>query len=373
MPSSISSSEPQRLPTGLRLTASDRPGVAQPVPERDIPEQPWGRILIVAVLLAAVLLAIWEVRWRAYGSDPAYRNSDGLWAIQRRRIDEGEGGKTVIIGSSRMLFDLDLDTWQRLSGDRPIQLSLEGTSSAFALDDLADDSKFTGKLIIGVAPELFFSGFGYRRGVFKYYHHEGPAQRIGQWLSMTFVEPLFGFYDDDFALGTVLRRQDWPVRPGTKGNKDVRKLSVSEADRNTHMWSKVEQDTAYRDLCRSIWAQKFGPPEPDMVARLKGALPKQLERAAKDVAKLKARGVEMVFVRAPSADQYLDFEHRAFPRETTWEPLLAMTGVRGIHFEDYPELQGYDLPEWSHMATHERPRFTEALYGIMNASPAPTP
>jgi len=362
------------LPAGLRLTASDRPGVAQPVPERDIPSQPWGRILIVAVLLAAVLLALWEVRWRAYGSEPAYRNSDGLWAIQRRRIDEGEGGKTVIVGSSRMLFDVDLYTWERLSGERPIQLALEGTSAAFALDDLADDPQFTGKLIIGVAPELFFTGFGYRRSAFTHYHHEGPGQRIGQWLSMTLIEPLFGFYDEDFALGTVLRRQDWPLRPGDKAHRDVRKLSVSEADRNTRMWRKVETDPEYRELARQIWAQKFGPPEPAMVARLKDALPKELARVAKAVAKLRARGVEMVFVRAPSVDQYLDFEHRAFPRETTWAPLLAMTGVRGIHFEDEPTLQGYELPEWSHLAAHERPRFTEALYRLMHlpaASPPP--
>ena len=53
VPSSTSSSEPRRrpkgvveregaLPAGLRLTASDRPGQAQPVPTRDIPKQPWG-------------------------------------------------------------------------------------------------------------------------------------------------------------------------------------------------------------------------------------------------------------------------------------------------------------------------------------------
>ena len=28
------------LPAGLRLTASDRPGQAQPVPTRDVPRQP---------------------------------------------------------------------------------------------------------------------------------------------------------------------------------------------------------------------------------------------------------------------------------------------------------------------------------------------
>ncbi len=48
MPSSISSSEavPARSKALLRvdfvrMTASDRPGVAQPVPARDIPPRPW--------------------------------------------------------------------------------------------------------------------------------------------------------------------------------------------------------------------------------------------------------------------------------------------------------------------------------------------
>ena len=38
----------------MRLTASNRPGQAQPVPTRDIPKQPWGRL---ALLCAAVVAA----------------------------------------------------------------------------------------------------------------------------------------------------------------------------------------------------------------------------------------------------------------------------------------------------------------------------
>src|SRR5688500_17895194 len=77
-------------PGFVRLTASDRPGVAQPVPERDIPPQPWGKILLGASMLFVLLMAAWEWHWRSYGALPAYRNSDGLWAMQRRRIDQGE-------------------------------------------------------------------------------------------------------------------------------------------------------------------------------------------------------------------------------------------------------------------------------------------
>ena len=48
MPSSISSSEPHHAASAERLTASDRPGVAQPVPERPVPPKPWGRMALIA-------------------------------------------------------------------------------------------------------------------------------------------------------------------------------------------------------------------------------------------------------------------------------------------------------------------------------------
>ena len=80
-------------PGFVRLTAADRPGVAQPVPERDVPPQPWGRILVGAALLFLALMALWETHWREFGATPGYRNSNGAWAEQRRRNDAGEGGK----------------------------------------------------------------------------------------------------------------------------------------------------------------------------------------------------------------------------------------------------------------------------------------
>ncbi|HEX5305976.1 MAG TPA: hypothetical protein VFW82_07820 [Dyella sp.] len=65
MPSSISSSERGQhreaaRPGFVRQTASDRPGVAQPVPERDIPERPWARIWLGALTVALLLLGAWE-------------------------------------------------------------------------------------------------------------------------------------------------------------------------------------------------------------------------------------------------------------------------------------------------------------------------
>jgi hypothetical protein len=91
----------------------------------------------------------------------------------------------------------------------------------------------------------------------------------------------------------------------------------------------------------------------------------QIERAVKAVTALRARGVKVLFVRMPSSGEYLEYENRIFPRARTWDRLLKATGAPGIHFEDYPQMQGYYMPEWSHMTLAEGERFTAVLYGII--------
>jgi hypothetical protein len=366
VPSSTSSSDSAGQDRYARQTAADRPGIAQPVPVRPVPEQPWGRILLGAALLFMVLLAGWEAYWRAFGVTPSINSDNGLWAMQRRRIDAGEGDATVITGSSRPFFDIQLQVWERLAGRRPIQLCFEGTSPLAFVEDLAADRHFTGRLIVGVDPQIFFrdSG-GLHADAPAYTRRESPSQRVGQWISMHLIEPYLAFDDPDFALETVIARQSWPARPGSPWPTQVRKLANHEADRNTYMWSKVADDPHYRELARAIWRQRFPPatdPPPD---KLRKTIQEQIDRAAKAVAKLRARGVQVLFLRSPSDGEYLAYETRLFPRATTWDVLLKASGAPGLHFQDYPELQGYYLPEWSHLTRAEAERYTVALYGLI--------
>ena len=370
MPSSTSNfkmTHSEMAGSAFRATASDRPGVAQPVPERDIPAQPWGRIFAGMLVLFAALLGAWEWHWRDFGAKPGSVNSFGLWATQRRRIDEGEGDATVLIGASRILFDVQLPQWETLAGKRPIQLAMQGTTPLGFMEDLAADPKFTGRLVIGVAPDVFFNGRAYRGAALGYFRKETPAQRVGQWLSLHFVEPYFAFDDPDFALATVLTRQPWPARPGKRWRTDVRKLMVTQADRNTHIWDKVENDPDYREVARNIWRENFQPDvdAPPLAVQQK-KWQEQIDRATRAAATLRARGVKMLFVRAPSSGPYLEFENRTMPRAQTWDRLLAQTGVPGINFEDYPQMQNYTLPEWSHLTAEDAKRFTVDLYRIID-------
>jgi len=319
---------------------------------------------IVAVLVFAVLLGGWEWRWRSSGSTPAYVNSDVLWALQRERIDQGEGSATVFIGDSRMLFDMDLDVWERLDGRRPIQLALEGTSAMNTLEDLAADTAFKGRLFVSAKPGLFFSGFSYRGEAIANWKTTSITARTGQWLSMNLLEPVWAFRNPDFALFTVLARQPWPPRTGIHTRLDVRKISESDRDRNTHLWRRVETDSAYQKLVQFIWMQDPGPPPGVTPAMVAAGINREIARARKAVTALRARGVQVLFVRHPSAGPLLVSEDQGFPRAATWDVLLQRTGEKGIHYADYPELQGYDIPEWSHLSASEATRYTAALHGV---------
>lgn len=368
MPSSTSSSDarvslPRAVPVDRQTAASivEAPPYVRPVPAVDF------RVAgIVALALFGLLLGGWEWRWRSKGSTPAIVNSDVLWALQRERIDHGEGDATVFIGDSRMLFDVDLDVWERLDGRRPIQLALEGTSAMNTLEDLAADTAFTGRLFVSATPGLFFSGFSYRGKAIADWKTTSITARSGQWLSMHWLEPSLAFLDPDFALFTVLARQRWPKRAGVHTRIDVRKLAESSPDRNTHLWQRVVTDTAYQKLAQFIWVQDPGLPPGVTPAMVAAGAQREIARAVKAVATLRARGVQVLFVRHPSSGPVLDGENKGFPRAATWDALLQRTANAGIHFADHPELQGYDIPEWSHLSAADARRYTAALHGVVS-------
>ncbi len=347
MPSSISSSR------------------AEPVYQRPVPSL--GGSVWLALLVALILLGCWEAWVRSQGVSPSYRNSNGLWTEQRRRIATDAGDGWVFTGSSRVLFNMQLSVWERLDGRRPLQLALEGTSPLSVLEGLAEDENFTGKVIVGVAPGLFFSGYEYRRGAIDLYEEETPAQWMGQRISLL-VEPYLGFYNFDYALPVILYRQPLPERDGVEFELEVRKLSDMGRDRNTRMWNRLEYDEEYRELARRIWADGWRPLSEVSEKRRTRVLesrPKQIDRAVAAVDKLRAKGAEAIFVQMPYEGHYAISENDIAPRELTWDVLLERSGALGLHFQDHEEMQGYWLPEWSHMTGGEADRFTEAFYGLV--------
>jgi len=378
MPSSISSSK--HAASAERLTASDRPGVAQPVPVRPIPPQPWGAIALIALTLCLALLAAWEWRMRTLGLE-AGDLDDGAaaWVEQRRLIDAGDVA-VAIVGDSRILFDTDPDRFQALTGVRPVQLALPGTNARPFLEELAADSDFRGLVIVGISERSYFrDDIGLMAGALDLYRYESPSQRSGYVLHRL-LERRFAFLDDAYRLSTLVHRLDPDLRPKAHSPLwDVWKIRSGSDGRHSWVWARLENDARLRDHARDVWlrpapGRPMVPVTADLVARTQAI-------TRKAVAAIRARGGDVVFVRPPSTPQLRAIEDRRIARKVGWDPLLIAAGVRGIHFEDYPAMRDLDLPEWSHLSRRCATVFTDAytreiarssaLLALRNDAPAP--
>ncbi|MET0582922.1 MAG: hypothetical protein ABWY48_02375 [Pseudoxanthomonas sp.] len=354
------------------MTAADRPGVAQPVPVRPVPAKPWGPIALSALLLFVALLAAWEWRMRALGLEAGDLEDGGSsWAEQRRRIDAGDV-QVAIVGDSRILFDTDLDRFQQLTGVRPVQLALPGTNARPFLQELALDEDFRGLALVGISERSYFrDDIGLRGDALEVYRYEAPSRRSG-FLIQRVLEQRLAFLDDAYRLSTLVHRLDPDSRAGAMSPMhDVWKVRISGDDRRSSMWKRLETDTRLREHARAVWmrpgpARAKGPVAPEVIVRTQS-----ITREA--VARIRARGGDVVFLRPPSTGPVRAAEEKRLPRKLGWDPLLAAADVRGLHFEDYPAMQGLDLPEWSHLSRRCATVFTDAyvreLAGVSDRIP----
>jgi hypothetical protein len=324
---------------------------------RVVPSQQWTKILVVVALLVVTCMAGWEVQMRRLGLR-AGDLDDGrpYWTVERRKIDSGPSEQVAIIGDSRLLFDTDLATWQAITGFRPIQLALPGTGAGAFLHDLARDEHFKGLAVVGVAPLLFFrEGKGFMGDVLDYQRIESPSQRVSHRIDV-FLQRHFAFLDQSYALFPLLERRKWPEREGVDGPYfgEVWKISEQREDRQTMLWDRIETDEYLREHARAVWLRRKGKPFEDAVIQAR------IDAARADTEIIRARGGEVVFVRAPSAPPLLTVEEQSAARARAWDPLLRETSSFGVYFADYPEMQGLEIPEFSHLSRSSALRFTRA-------------
>lgn len=344
------------LPAGLRQTAANRPGQAQPVPTRDIPRRPWVRIgsfVFVAVLL---LTSAWEWTARTRLSLRAgdIGDSPQAWGEARRAADHAQ---VAIVGDSRILFDTDQARFEALTGVRPVQVSHVGTNSRTLLEHFANDPNFHGLLIVGMAEVLYFGrpGIGLAAtAIHNYDKNDKPSQLTGLWLDR-WLQNYLAFMDSDYRLSMWAPRFDTGWRKGADSPyDDVWKISETFPGRQYFMWSRIETDKYLQGHARYAWHGFKAPPVPPFLAN------KVIARSAEAVRRIRARGGDVIFIRPPSAPQLRVNEDKSLPRKLGWDRLLAAVPAKGIHADDLPQAQNLVLPEWSHLSRRCSTVFTDA-------------
>ena len=129
------------------------------------------------------------------------------------------------------------------------------------------------------------------------------------------------------------------------------------------MTAKFESDTSIQNQVKALWVtyRSLDPSPPTSGKPLDSLI--QVVKTAVD--KIKSRGGQVIFVRSPSSGPFRDGEAMAFPREKYWDKLLQETNTPGIHFADYPLIDHFQCPEFSHLTQSDAKIYTRELIRIL--------
>jgi hypothetical protein len=366
VPSSISHSDAHKaelrgvregaLPAGLRQTAANRPGQAQPVPTRDIPSRPWVKMGVSVLCAVTLMTGAWE--WNArtnlglHAGDLA--DSPQAWAEARRAADYGQ---VAIVGDSRILFDTDQARFQAMTGVHPVQVAHVGTDARTLLEHFANDPNFHGLLIVGMADVIYFGAPGIGVGavsVHNYAKNDKPAQLTGLWIDRWLQQNL-AFMDEDYRLSQMLPRLDHGWRKGADSPyDDVWKIGEMHSGRQVVMWDQIEKPGYLQAHARYAWHGFKRPTIAGFVVQ------RVIAHSAEAVRRIRARGGDVIFIRPPSAPQLRVNEDHSLPRKLGWDRLLVGAKAKGIHADDLPQAQNLVIPEYSHLSRKCATVFTDA-------------
>lgn len=329
-----------------------------------------NKSLVSALLIFVAGILGWEMYTRSQGYIAALNDDKALWAVQRSQLESKISTDVVIIGSSRAHFDLQLDEWESKTGIRPLMLACDGSTPTPIFQDIVNNTSFNGTVVIGVTPGLFFSAPVIQAPMWKrpktrvdHFYDRTLAQQLNHHLSLP-LERNFAFLNsseeewaDDIDLKSMISR----IRIGERLGEPAPpfyNFSFVDEERNTTMFDKTVTDTAFAATIQHIWMFFIvgaPPPVKDTILAMYEDLIKRFER----------RGGNVVFARLPSSHGFRDVERKNVPRNEFWEVLLQKTNTPGYHFEDYPQLNQYELPEWSHLATPDAKNFTLDFVDIL--------
>lgn len=329
---------------------------------------PLPKAAFMMLLLVIISVVSWELYLRSKGNTISYDDGKELWSDKRAMVYLPSDEATVFIGSSRNKYDIDIDTWKQLTGENVVQLAIEGTNPLPIFDDLANDKNFKGKLMVDVTEILFFSlgpqNTGDPREKIKYYKNRTPSEKFSFQVNKVLESNLVFLNKGHFSLNALLDE----VRPASRPGVFVMPLFPKEFEmvkfgRQDYMTPEFLVDTNLQNQVKANWvffakASKEPP--------LSGApLDSVMNTLKQNVDKITARGGQVIFVRTPSSGPFWAGEQMGYPREKYWERILSTTGCKGIHFADYPALDHFQCPEFSHLKPSDAVIWTTNLVSIL--------
>jgi len=327
------------------------------------------KAVLLGLLTGILLILAVENLIRSKGGEPDVRDTAGLWASQRARASIIGGDALILVGSSRIQLDLDLDILARATGLKPVQLAIDGSPYLEVLENLANDESVTGTVLVSTTMRKLFPGINATRvnkwiAVYqdKYRNLWSPEK---EQLIKAKLQSVSALYANIIPLEELI-----PLLFNNKkklGEIYLKTLPSRERDAD---FSLVKMPDFYlrrvqRNLGHPLPAEASISPDNfrDAVIRLTkenysefNTDPKKLRRIKAAIEKLKKRDVDVILARFPLSGLVETISDIRYPKGL-WDKLVSDLGVRVIDYRDYPKLV-YQLPDGSHLDKTQKPQFT---------------
>ncbi len=340
--------------------------------------------LLVGLTLSIFVFGIIELRLRQIGIKPNVHDAKELWAYERGRASALGDKSLIIVGDSRAQVDLDLPTLANSTGLEPIQLAIDGSQFMAVLDDLANDPKITGTILVGAETWKLLPHRGKDRSneFVSFYNNEYR----GKWGPMVeakikgLVQSWSVFYSSGIPLSLLfpmLINKDLGLKPSyltmhSSRQRDADYNLVKQPNfyiarvlrhlGNSHTidFSNIRSETEFIHEVLNKLAE-----EP----RAAGIDAAMFEHVNKLINRILDRQAKIIFVRFPSSALIWEIDKYRSPRASYWDHFAASTRARTFHFSDFKDLQ-FQLPDGSHLDVRDKVAFTKALAKILRDSNA---
>ena len=326
----------------------------------DPAEPRWPYVWAVAILLVVTVVGGWELLVRDAGLGPDYVDNKVLWADTRHKLNKAGDDAIVLLGASRMQRAVDVNTMNDRFGRPVFQLSVEGSSYLPLLENLAVDPRITGTVVVSIAPAFTFNRLlsqldeGRQSLYLEYYGNQSYARRFEQQVTL-FLQGRVAFRALRARLSTIIPQL---IETGTMPSRDHKTIF---RDRVVHMNYDLLPVQPTDDGIVALYLENVEPYSEAEFERV-------VEYIATIARMLKQKGVDVYFVRLPSAGAVRNLENEFFPRERFWGVLEKNVDATFVHYADYPELEGFVSKDGSHIDSAHIVEFTEQLNDVLARS-----
>jgi hypothetical protein len=315
----------------------------------------WASTWVACAIVAATIVVGAEFYWRHAGYEPNVRDSPQLWSMQRDRVYDSRKIPLVMLGASRIEFDIDMKEMKQLLPDyRPIMLAQNAHYPLAVLRDLADDKNFRGVVLCDLEPSGLYKKYtDSQQPLVDYYHRDwSPSWRVHRWLLNAWQKNAV-VADPDLGAVAVAKRVISGEAPPPP---DYLRFYTDRSGDLDYTHTSVE--AAKRHFAELV-ANRKGDLRSDVA-------PEQWFADLSDVIdwtnRIDARGGRVIFMQSPTSGEVRRAEGIMHPPDLYWNRFAAVV-PRSIDGLSDPALSAFVEADDSHLDFRDKPAYTRALVG----------